>query len=200
MSRQPISSLADLLGLVRVCLGVVVLVELLGSQASRLVLPLVAVACLTDWLDGRLARAAGGGTDRGRLLDNLADASFLALAFWSFGAAEVWSHPLAGHATRYFGGANWLPLAGLAMSFGAYMLRWYLSARRGCPLAPSPQGHAAGVFNWALALVGGVAVLPGVHLTPWLVEPIFLTVFLLNLSAAGENLRLLVVEAWSAKR
>jgi hypothetical protein len=49
------------------------------------------------------------------------------------------------------------------------------------------------VANYVLAWLGGVAVIPGLYLSPFLLEPAFLTVVLMNLSGALENLRLLAV-------
>ncbi len=71
------------------------------------------------------------------------------------------------------------------------MLRWAVCTLRGAPVLASPQGHAAGVANYVLALLGAVAVSPGVELTPWLLEPAFVTVALLNLGGVAENLLLL---------
>jgi hypothetical protein len=55
----------------------------------------------------------------------------------------------------------------------------------------SPAGHAAGIANYVLALVGGVAVLPGVKLPPALLETALFGIVLLNLRAVVENLRLM---------
>ena len=175
----------------RVLLGAVVLTELWKSSSSWLVLPCVLLACWLDYADGHIARAHGEETTGGRLIDNVSDAAFLALCFWGFASVDVWSDPVSGSATRYWEYANWLPLIMLLVSFGTYMLRWYLSALLDKPLAPSLRGHSAGVFNYVLAIVGGVAVIPGFTLTPWLVEPAFVTVALLNATAASDNLMLL---------
>lgn len=119
----------------------------------------------------------------------MCDAAFLAASFAAFALAATWSHPLVGSAVRYSAYANWLPLPALLASFGTYALRWPLEASG--PLLPaSGQGHSAGIANYGLVLLGGVAVWPGVFLSPWILEPSFVTVALLNLSAAAENLRL----------
>ena len=83
-------------------------------------------------------------------------------------------------------------LVALVLSFGSYMVRWGLSARLGQEPRASSRGHFAGVANYVLALIGGVAVLPVMDLSPWLLEPTFVTVALLNVSGTGENLGLIV--------
>ena len=184
-----------LLSLSRVVLGGLILSELLDSNSSPVVLPAVAAACVADWLDGRVAREHGAASMRGRLIDNLSDAVFLALAFAGFAVSMTWSLPLVGSATRYWEHANWLPLVALVGSFGSYMLRWAVCSARDWALEPSLRGHTAGVANYALALLGGIAVIPGFDMTPWLLEPAFVTVALLNVSAVTENLGLLLKAA-----
>ncbi len=182
---------ADGLSLSRLLFGAIVLVELSRGQVSFLVLPAVALACASDYLDGRLARGRGEDSPHGLLIDNLADAAFLALAFWGMALAEVWSRPPFGRALEYFAGANWLPLIALGLSFSTYLVRIALAGGQSSRATRSPRGHAAGVANYVLALLGGAAVLPGLYLSPYLLEPAFLTVSLMNLSGALENLRLL---------
>ncbi len=149
-------------------------------------LPAVVIACLTDMWDGRLARLSPEQRPLGRYIDNLCDAAFLALAFAGFAIAHTWSHPIVGRAIQYNVNANWLPLLGLAFGFGTYVIHWF----RGTP--GSPQGHVAGIANYLLVLLGGVAVIPGVFLSPWILEPAFVTVALLNLSAGGDNIGILL--------
>jgi phosphatidylglycerophosphate synthase len=175
----------------RVLLGAFVFTELNAHGESLLVLPAVLLACFLDYSDGRVARANGADSTKGRLIDNLCDAAFLALCFWAFARIDLWSHPLVGSATKYWEHANWLPLIMLGASFGAYMVRWAASARAGMEPAPSMRGHSAGVFNYVLAVLGGAAVLPGFTMTPWILEPGFVTVALLNATAVSENLLLL---------
>ncbi len=176
----------------RVLLGGVVLAELADVYSSRLVLPAVIAACLADYADGRMARARGTAGEAGRLIDNLCDAAFLGLAFSGFALAKTWSLPLVGYATRVWEHANWIPAVALAGSFGTYMARWAWCSVHREPLAPSPSGHTAGVANYLLALLGAVAVLPGVKLPSLLLEPALLVVVSLNLRGAAENVRLFV--------
>ncbi len=192
----------DALSLARPLLGLVILVELAGSGTSWLVAPAVALAAASDYCDGVLARRDGSSSVAGRFLDNICDAVFLGLAFTGFALQSVWSDPVWGSATRYWEYANWLPLYALAVSFGLYMFRSVYCLRRDLPLLPSPRGHAAGVANYVLAMIGALAVWPSVRghelygLSRWLLEPGFLTVVLLNASAVGENLRLLFQTGW----
>jgi len=183
-------SVVHLLSLLRPLLGAVAVCCLRDASAQAWVLPLVAAAAASDWLDGRWARAVGKASDRGRLIDNLCDLSFLALVFYGFGSVHVWSHPLTGSATRYWQHANFLPLIALFLAFGSFLLRWALCRHFSQSLDPSPRGRTAGVANYVLALLGAAAVWPGLRLSPWLLEPSFVTVALLNLSATSENLAL----------
>jgi phosphatidylglycerophosphate synthase len=173
-----------ILSIARAFLGIVVFLSLRGGGTSYAVLPAVACACAADFLDGFVARRRGEASGRGRLLDNLADATFLALAFCGFAQASTWSDPVAGSATRYWEHANWLPVVGLAASFGTYLARWAVAVARREPMPRSTRGHHAGVLNYVLAVVGAVAVLPGVRVTPWLLEPLSVTVALFNVMAA----------------
>ena len=179
----------------RIVLGAFVLVTLADTRRSWLVLPAVLAACAADYLDGIVARRRGRETIAGRLIDNLCDAGFLALALSGFALAQVWSDPHTGWAVRYWAAANWLPPLALAASFGAYLLRWAIAWPGDRVPRRSARGHGAGVANYVLAVVGGVAVLPVADLGRWLLEPMFLTVVLLNVIAVGENLKLLVGEA-----
>ena len=72
---------ADLLSFSRLLLGAVVLFELSRREVSFLVLPSVALASVSDYFDGRLARKGGQPGARGLLVDNLCDAAFLAMVF-----------------------------------------------------------------------------------------------------------------------
>ncbi len=176
-----------ILSFARLLLGGFVFNQLSHADTSTLVLPVVVIACLTDLADGRVARERQEVSRSGRYIDNLCDAAFLGFALSGFAIAQTWSLPVIGSAMRYSQYANWLPVLGLAVSFGIYMLRWPLEAQGRAP-AGSPQGHTAGIANYLLCLLGGVAVWPGVLITPWILEPIFVTVSLLNLSAGAENL------------
>lgn len=181
-----------LLSITRVFLGILVLAELRSAPESYLVLPAVLAACVLDYYDGRVARARDADSSSGRLIDNLCDGVFLALCFAGFALIAVWSDPRSGSATRYWQHANWLPLIMLSGSFGAYMLRWAVSKQRRVELARSTRGHGAGIFNYVLAILGGIAVLPNFEVSEWILEPAFVTVALLNATAISENVLLLI--------
>lgn len=157
-----------------------------------IVLPLVIAAAAADFGDGRLARRLSVQSETGRFIDNSCDVVFLLLVFTGFAQLQIWSYPIVGSAMRYWKHANWLPVIALTISFGTYLMRWGLSTRLGVEPRPSARGHSAGVANYILALLGGVAVLPGVEVTPWILEPSFVTVALLNVSGAAENIGLMV--------
>ena len=184
---------ADLLSLTRPVLGAFIFFELGRTPESWLVLPATALACATDYVDGQVARRAGAPRLSGRAIDNVCDALFLAFAFAAYASQSVWSDARFGSATRYWAEANWLPLYALCASFGLYAIRLRMEAGRGLDPGRSPRGHTAGIANYALAIVGALAVLPGVTITPWLLEPAFVTVALLNASAVGENLLLMLI-------
>jgi phosphatidylglycerophosphate synthase len=183
----------------RVVLGTHVLIELGSADKSATVLPAVALACLADYADGIVARRAAAESTAGRLVDNLCDAAFLALAFCGFAAAGVWSTPLEPIASRWRQ-LDWLPLVALVASFGTYLVRWYAACTRGVTPRPSPRGHHAGIANYVLAIVGGVAAFPGVALASWLTAAAFIVVVSLNLVAAADNARLLAAGESDAVR
>lgn len=184
--------LQHVLSLTRPLLGLAVLVALARSQKSPWVAPAVLAAVATDFADGALARRHGQETRGGLYLDNICDAVFLALAFAGFALAHMWSRPVGGSAVRYWEHANWLPLIALMVSFGSYVAHWAGPVGPAGRPTSSAQGHSAGVANYVLCILGGLAVFPGVALSPWILEPSFVTVALLNLSAGADNLVLLV--------
>ena len=198
-TRQP-STEQHVLSLLRPLLALVVWRRIAGGVPDAWVLPLVVIAAASDWLDGRLARRRGSESAAGKLLDNLCDVSFLAVTFAAMARVHVWSDPVWGSAVRYWRGANWLPVIGLAASFGAYSLRWALAARFRLPMAPSRHGRTAGVANWVLVLLGGLALAPHGSPGPWVLEPAFVTVALLNASAALDNLKLLALAVGSSRQ
>ncbi len=182
----------DLLSLVRPVLGLLVFTELWSGRTSWMVLPAVVLACVSDYTDGPMARRAGIEPSlRGRLIDNISDLVFLALVFAAFALREVWSDPVWGSAVRFWRHANWLPLYTLFLSFTPYLIRSLADARAGRPTLRSTRGHAAGVANYLLAVAGAAAVFPGISSSPWLLEPLFVTVALLNGTASAENLILM---------
>jgi phosphatidylglycerophosphate synthase len=181
--------------LFRVLLAAVGLQFTVPHDGTTLVLVIVLLGCASDWLDGELARRTGATSRAGRLVDNLCDFLFLACVFAFFAVADVWSPPIWGRLVRNWSDANWLPLYALMASFGVYFLRLCLDLAGRREPERSSNGHAAGVSNYVLAVVGGVEMLPGVTLGPWVLEPAMVTVALLNILAVPENVRLMLKRA-----
>jgi phosphatidylglycerophosphate synthase len=142
-----VSAWADALTLGRL-LAAVVLPVLLRRGGS---LPLVvfAMAALSDFVDGRLARRAARPTRHGAVLDNVADVAFV----------------LAGTITTAVAGlTSWAVPVSIALSAGSYAAASArLTAGASAPrLARSTLGHAAGVCNYAcVGLAAGAIATPG---------------------------------------
>jgi phosphatidylglycerophosphate synthase len=181
--------------LLRPLLGVLLLACVSTQGDSIVVLPIVLLACASDWMDGQIARRAGASTLTGRLVDNLCDFAFLACLFSFFATADVWSPPVWGRLVRHWSDANWLALYALVASFGVYFLRLCLDVAAGREPERSSRGHAAGVSNYVLAVTGGVEMLPGVGLGPWVLEPAMVTVALLNVLSVPENVLMMLKRA-----
>jgi len=185
------SLLPNAVSLLRPVLGVAVLASFPPSSDSAWLLPLVLFGCFTDWVDGELARRGATQSTGGRLVDNLCDFAFLLCLFVFLAQAEVWTPDVWGRLARYWDGSNWFPVYALLASFGVYFLRLCLDMRAGREPARSANGHAAGVCNYILVVVGAAELYPGVNLGPWLLEPAMVTVALLNVLAVPENVRLM---------
>ena len=89
---------------------------------------LLVVICASDYYDGPIARALGLSSDRGKILDNLADITFLlvTLTYLTYGGIVPW----------------WIPCA-VGCAFGQYALdSWWLSRRDMIiALVSNPIGH-----------------------------------------------------------
>jgi phosphatidylglycerophosphate synthase len=185
-----------LLSFSRLVLGAYVCAALAPSRQSAAVFFAVVLACLADYFDGKVARRSGTDSLAGRIVDNVCDVGFLALAFAGFAKARVWSSALG---FAWPGAAlDWLPLVALALSFGTYALRWLGASLRGAAPGRSARGHHAGIGNYVLALVGGAAVSP-TACPPMVVGLAFIAVVTLNVVAGFDNARLLASE-WSGER
>jgi CDP-diacylglycerol--glycerol-3-phosphate 3-phosphatidyltransferase len=103
--------------------------------STGLVIVLFLVICASDYYDGPVARALGLDSDLGKVLDNLADITFLlvSLSYLVYRDAVPW----------------WIPAA-IALAFGQYTLdSWVLSGREtNVTLVSNPVGHWAGIFNF----------------------------------------------------
>ena len=135
-----------------------------------------AVAVASDYVDGPIARRAGGTTRYGVLLDSGADIIFVVVA------------TVAG---ATLGRVSWLvPMAILASAVPYLVATWLRGRASGVPSrAYSAVGHAAGVCNYALAgFLAGSTARPS---WPW---PAVLAlgsavVVVLNAAAVGLRLR-----------
>lgn len=139
---------ADLLTLARLGLAVVLPYAIWRGGVVPALLWMV--AAVSDYLDGPLARRAGGPTRHGQLLDNVADIAFV----------------LSGLATAaILGLVPWLVPAAVVLSVVDYARASVEASRTlAAPaLARSRIGHAAGVLNYAcLGVVCARIAWPGV--------------------------------------
>src|SRR5574340_612700 len=76
-------NLPTILSIIRVCTAPVLVVLLLspGRNLSAISAVIFALVCITDWLDGYLARKRGTITSLGKFLDPLADKILITTAF-----------------------------------------------------------------------------------------------------------------------
>jgi cardiolipin synthase len=142
---------ADVLTLLRVALAPLFAWMLLGcGDGSVGPLGVFTLAAASDFFDGRLARARGGGSSAGRMFDHGADALFLFPGLFVL----AWTHRLPAA----------LPLAATA-AFGGYLLDGWRNGNgaKTIELVPSRTGAAAGILNYAVAglAAGAVWVGPG---------------------------------------
>lgn len=175
------------LSVARLALGAAVWLSIARSDRSVLVLPFVILACVLDFSDGRLARAFGAESPIGRALDNVCDFVFLALFFHAVAAIHLWSDPGEGVLFQYWEGVNTLPLVALGMSFGSYGIRSGCSVATATPILSSPIGRAAGVLNYALALLGAAIISIDPESPPVLAEGSMVLVALFNVAAFAQN-------------
>ncbi|HEY2772965.1 MAG TPA: CDP-alcohol phosphatidyltransferase family protein [Candidatus Binatia bacterium] len=188
---RPLLVLPHLISLLRPAIGIAVLTIFGDVTKSTAVPVLVAAACASDWLDGRIARRLGLETATGRILDNLCDFAFLLCMFAFFARVGLWSPPVWGRLVRQWAGANRLPAYALLTSFGIYFVRLMADLARGREPRRTSRGHAAGIANYGLVLAGAAQMLPGVDLGPWLLEAAMVVVAIMNFAAVGENILLL---------
>jgi phosphatidylglycerophosphate synthase len=188
------------LSLARLVVGAVAWRSLSRADASAVVLPLVVLASILDFADGRLARSRGTEGGVGRVIDNACDFAFLAMFFHAAGGVQLWSVPPGGVVVRWCEHANTLPLLALFLSFGAYAARASFCAVFASELLPSPIGRTAGVLNYALALLGAAAVSLQLSSGSPLLEAGMAAVVSVNVAACVENLvllaRQLVLQSW----
>jgi len=139
-ARRPLN-LAHLLTSVRLVLTPVFLlvIEAGQRQPTLLTAPAIVVLflliCASDYYDGPVARALGVDSDFGKVLDNLADITFLliTLTYLVHTGVVPW----------------WIPTA-IALAFGQYTVdSWLLTGRKtDVVLVSNPIGHWAGILNY----------------------------------------------------
>jgi len=138
--RRPLN-LAHLLTSVRLVLTPVFLLVIEAGQHQPTLLKALAVVvlflmiCASDYYDGPVARALGVDSDLGKVLDNLADITFLLVTLTYLVSANIvpW----------------WIPAA-VALAFGQYTVdSWLLAGQRtDLILVSNPIGHWAGILNY----------------------------------------------------
>jgi len=138
--RRPLN-LAHLLTSVRLVLTPVFLLVIEAGQHQPTLLKALAVVvlflmiCASDYYDGPVARALGIDSDLGKVLDNLADITFLLVTLTYLVLVNVvpW----------------WIPAA-IALAFSQYTVdSWLLAGRRtDLILVSNPIGHWAGILNY----------------------------------------------------
>lgn len=141
------------LSLVRIPLGPLFVLAL--DDAPIVPLGIALVACVTDFLDGRFARALGASSAAGAVFDVAADATFLLSAL----AGLAWTGRISVVS----------PIA-TALALGALARSWSRSRPAASRIRGTADrvGHAAGVLNFALVVVASVAPLLGAA-EEWLV-------------------------------
>ena len=160
------SVLADALTWLRILLAPLFAMALATGGGGR-AFALCVLAVVTDFADGRLARASGRASDARRIFDHGADILFLLPGLAVL--ARLRRVPVV------------LPwVAGLA--FALYALDGWRRARgRGFALTPSRPGAAAGIANYAVALLATGAV--------WLATtPLATTAYAAGIAASALNL------------
>ena len=139
-ARRPVN-LAHLLTSVRLVLTPIFLLVIEAGQRQPTFLKALAVVvlflliCASDYYDGPLARTLGVESDFGKVLDNLADITFLliTLTYLVHASTVPW----------------WIPTA-IALAFGQYTVdSWLLAGRKtDVVLVSNPIGHWAGILNY----------------------------------------------------
>lgn len=136
-----------------------------------------ALAAVTDYVDGPVARARGTASPRGGVLDNLAD-----IAFVLGGAA----------AGAWLGLVTWVAPLAITASVSGYVRASRRLARQvgTLQLARNRIGHAAGVVNYVLAgTIAATRLPPLASLATALLAPVAWTTIAVNLAAIVARLR-----------
>lgn len=135
-----------------------------GLIPAGVVTGLFLLICASDYYDGPLARAQGLDSDLGKVLDNLADITFLLVTLTYLVKCGVvpW----------------WIPTA-IALAFSQYSIdSWLLSKKStNITLVSNPIGHWAGVLNYIFTGVASVHATLQQQLLPALLYQTVLTLW-----------------------
>ena len=148
-----------------------------GLLPAAVVTGLFLLICASDYYDGPVARALGLDSDVGKVLDNLADITFLLVTLTYLVRRVIipW----------------WIPTA-IALAFSQYTIdSWFLSKKRvGVALVSNPIGHWAGILNYIFTGVAAVHATLHQQLLPALLYQAILAFwFCYLLLAMGMRLR-----------
>lgn len=89
LERDRVFTLPNLLSLIRLAGVPLVLYLLLGPREDGWAIVVLAVGGITDWADGKLARALGQSSRIGAMLDPAADRLYIAAALLALGVREI---------------------------------------------------------------------------------------------------------------
>ena len=158
-----------------------------NAVRATLVAGLFALICASDYYDGPLARALGLDSDLGKVLDNLADITFVlvTLTYLVHRGAVPW----------------WIPTA-IALAFGQYTLdSWLLSGRgTSVTLVSNPLGHWAGILNYLFTGVTALNAALQQRLLPTVLYRGFLAFWLVYLLLAmSVRLRFFLRTRWASQ-
>lgn len=178
------SRLANVCTALRILIAPVLVWQLSLPREAAGIVPFVlyAVAALSDYLDGMLARASGTASRGGRAFDHGADAFLLFTAFWML--ASRGRVPTV------------LPMVAMT-AFALYVVHGWQrgGSLRAIDLTSSRSGALGGVLNYVVAGAAAAAVWIDVRALDQAIYAAAYAVSAINLAAAIERLPLLVMPA-----
>ena len=179
---------ADLCTALRVLIAPVLASQLGLPRDAAGMTPLVlyAIAAASDYVDGRLARATGSASRRGRVFDHAADALLLFPAFWMLACRGRVPHVL--------------PIAAMT-AFALYVLHgWQRGGSwRAIDLTGSRSGAVGGVLNYVVVGAASAAVWLDVPPLDAAIYAAAYGVAAINFAAALERLPLVVTPARASR-
>ncbi len=142
-----------------------------GLLSAGVVTGLFLLICASDYYDGPIARAQGLNSDLGKVLDNLADITFILVTLTYLVKCGVvpW----------------WIPTA-IALAFSQYSIDSWLLSKKSVTitLVSNPIGHWAGVLNYILTGVASLHATLHQQLLPALLYQTVLALWLAYLVLA----------------